>query len=44
MHEINGHARLSANDSYSTRSAVDDLFGCGPTGVNINDFRAILVS
>jgi hydroxypyruvate reductase len=42
-HEINGHARLSANDSYSVFSAVSDLFVCGPTGVNVNDFRAILV-
>jgi hydroxypyruvate reductase len=41
--QINGHARLAANDSYSAFSAIDDLFVCGPTGVNVNDFRAILI-
>lgn len=41
--QVNGDARLLANDSYSAFSAVDDLFVCGPTGVNVNDFRAILV-
>jgi glycerate 2-kinase len=40
---VNGHAKLSANDSYTAFAAVGDLFVCGPTGVNVNDFRAILV-
>ncbi|MGI2034051.1 glycerate kinase type-2 family protein [Rhizobium panacihumi] len=40
---VNGHARLAMNDSYTAFSAVGDLFVSGPTGVNVNDFRAILV-
>ncbi|MDY6960646.1 MAG: glycerate kinase [Pseudomonadota bacterium] len=41
--QINGCARLQANDSYCAFSAVGDLFVCGPTGVNVNDLRAILI-
>jgi glycerate 2-kinase len=41
--QIDGHVRLAANDSYSAFSAVGDLFVRGPTGVNVNDFRAILI-
>ncbi len=41
--QVNGDARLLANDSYSAFSAIGDLFVRGPTNVNVNDFRAILV-
>jgi hydroxypyruvate reductase len=34
---------LDKNDSYSGFSATGDLFETGPTGTNVNDFRAILV-
>ena len=34
---------LDANDSYAAFAAIDDLFVTGPTGTNVNDFRAILI-
>lgn len=34
---------LDGNDSYSGFAAIGDLFETGPTGTNVNDFRAILV-
>lgn len=34
---------LFNNDAYSAFEAVGDLFSPGPTGTNVNDFRAILV-
>lgn len=34
---------LAGNDAYSAFEAVGDLFSPGPTGTNVNDFRAILV-
>ncbi|MDR9762288.1 glycerate kinase [Rhizobium redzepovicii] len=34
---------LDGNDSYSGFAAVGDLFETGPTGTNVNDFRAILI-
>ena len=34
---------LSGNDAYSAFAALGDLFGPGPTGTNVNDFRAILI-
>jgi hydroxypyruvate reductase len=36
-------AMLAANDAYSAFVALGDLFTPGPTGTNVNDFRAILV-
>lgn len=36
-------ALLSANDAWSAFAALDDLFITGPTGTNVNDFRAILI-
>ncbi len=36
-------ALLGANDSYTAFAAVGALFDTGPTGTNVNDFRAILV-
>ncbi len=34
---------LSGNDAYSAFEALGDLFEPGPTGTNVNDFRAILL-
>ncbi|PDS32059.1 glycerate kinase type-2 family protein [Rhizobium phaseoli] len=34
---------LDGNDSYSGFAAVGELFETGPTGTNVNDFRAILI-
>ncbi|MGB3244753.1 MAG: glycerate kinase [Sulfitobacter sp.] len=34
---------LQANDAYSAFAAIDALFVTGPTGTNVNDFRAILI-
>lgn len=36
-------ALLAGNDAYSAFSALGDLFEPGPTGTNVNDFRAILI-
>jgi hydroxypyruvate reductase len=36
-------ALLADNDAWSAFAALDDLFVPGPTGTNVNDFRAILV-
>lgn len=37
-----GAAQL-AQDAWGAFAAVDDLFVTGPTGTNVNDFRAILI-
>ncbi|MEO6300521.1 MAG: glycerate kinase [Paracoccaceae bacterium] len=34
---------LAGNDAYSAFAALGDLFVPGPTGTNVNDFRAILI-
>ncbi len=34
---------LNNNDAFSAFQAIDALFSPGPTGTNVNDFRAILV-
>jgi hydroxypyruvate reductase len=34
---------LQQNNAYSAFAATDDLFVTGPTGTNVNDFRAILI-
>ncbi len=34
---------LDGNDSWAAFDALGDLFSPGPTGTNVNDFRAILV-
>lgn len=34
---------LANNDAYSAFAAIGDLLVSGPTGTNVNDFRAILV-
>jgi glycerate 2-kinase len=36
-------AALANNDAYSAFSAIGDLLLTGPTGTNVNDFRAILI-
>jgi hydroxypyruvate reductase len=36
-------AMLDANDAYAFFTALGDLVMTGPTGTNVNDFRAILV-
>ncbi|WJH38167.1 glycerate kinase (plasmid) [Aliirhizobium terrae] len=40
---LEGKALLERNDSYSGFAAIGDLFETGPTGTNVNDFRAILI-
>jgi len=40
---VRGDEHLMRNDAWSAFDAVDDLFVCGPTGTNVNDFRAILI-
>jgi hydroxypyruvate reductase len=37
-------ALLDGHDSFSAFAALGDLFSPGPTGTNVNDFRAILVA
>jgi len=34
---------LAHNDAWTAFTAIDDLFVPGPTGTNVNDFRAILI-
>ena len=36
-------ALLENHDSWTAFDALDDLFSPGPTGTNVNDFRAILI-
>jgi len=36
-------AALAANDAYTAFAAIGDLLLTGPTGTNVNDFRAILI-
>ena len=36
-------AYLQKNDAYSAFEAVGDLYVTGPTGTNVNDFRALLI-
>jgi hydroxypyruvate reductase len=40
---LDPRALLADNDSYSAFEALGDLFVTGPTGTNVNDFRAILL-
>ena len=34
---------LAGNDAYTAFDAVGEIFAPGPTGTNVNDFRAILI-
>lgn len=36
-------AALAGNDAYGVFEALGDLFTPGPTGTNVNDFRAVLI-
>ena len=40
---LDGAALLAKNDAWTAFHVLDDLFVPGPTGTNVNDFRAILV-
>jgi glycerate 2-kinase len=40
---VDPQAALANNDAYGAFAAIGDLFMTGPTGTNVNDFRAILV-
>jgi glycerate 2-kinase len=40
---LDGRTLLERNDSYTGFAAIGDLFETGPTGTNVNDFRAILI-
>ncbi len=36
-------ASLANNDAFSAFDALGELFSPGPTGTNVNDFRALLI-
>ena len=40
---FDGRAILDSNNSFEAFSLLRDLFNTGPTGTNVNDFRAILI-
>ena len=40
---IDPRAALANNDAYSAFAAIGDLVVTGPTGTNVNDFRAIVI-
>lgn len=40
---IDARAALAVNDAFTAFAATGDLFSPGPTGTNVNDFRAILI-
>ncbi|WP_245455746.1 glycerate kinase type-2 family protein [Neorhizobium lilium] len=40
---LDGRKLLDTNNSFEAFSALGDLFETGPTGTNVNDFRAILI-
>ena len=40
---IDPRAALANNDAYTAFKAIGDLVMTGPTGTNVNDFRAILI-
>ncbi|MBL0374588.1 glycerate kinase [Rhizobium sp. KVB221] len=42
-HNLDTAAFLDSNDSWSAFAAIGDIFKPGPTGTNVNDFRAILI-
>lgn len=41
---LNAQMFQSAQDPYGAFDAIGDIFHTGPTGTNVNDFRAILIS
>jgi hydroxypyruvate reductase len=40
---LDWRAALDANDAWTVFAALGDLIRTGPTGTNVNDFRAILI-
>ncbi len=40
---VDPRAALAGNDAFTAFAAVDSLFRPGPTGTNVNDFRAIWI-
>ena len=40
---IDPRGALADNDAYTAFNAIGGLFVTGPTGTNVNDFRAIVV-
>lgn len=40
---LDGRALLARHDSHAAFAAIGDLFTTGPTGTNVNDFRAVLI-
>ena len=40
---VDAKAALGGNDAFTAFAAAGDLFSPGPTGTNVNDFRAILI-
>jgi hydroxypyruvate reductase len=42
--DLDAHARLAAHDSYSFFAGIGDLILTGPTGTNVNDIRAVLMT
>lgn len=40
---IDSRAHLMGHDAFSAFAAIGDIFDTGPTGTNVNDFRAVLV-
>jgi hydroxypyruvate reductase len=40
---IDPRAALANNDAYSAFAAIGDVVVTGPTGTNVNDFRAVLI-
>ncbi|MBN9065108.1 MAG: glycerate kinase [Rhizobiales bacterium] len=40
---LDARAYLANNDAWSAFNAISDLFVPGPTGTNVNDFRAVLI-
>jgi hydroxypyruvate reductase len=40
---VDGRDYLMRHDAYSAFERIGDLFVSGPTGTNVNDFRAILI-
>jgi hydroxypyruvate reductase len=40
---IDPREMLDRNDSYTAFSTIGDFHVTGPTGTNVNDFRAILI-
>lgn len=41
---LNAQIFQSAQDPYGAFDAIDDIYNTGPTGTNVNDFRAILIT